>query len=277
MKLARSRVRRQAHALPVIRFENHALTSFAGLVLFQKLFAALDLKARPGRRFRGKDRGRAFGPATLFLQMIVHIIMGFRELREAAACRDDPMARRLPGLSRLPDVATLSRMLRDADSQTVQRLRRLLAEMIFQRVAAPGLARLTLDFDGSVQSTRRHAEGTAVGYNKKRKGARSDYPLFCTVAQTHQVLDFLHRSGNVHDSHGAREFILGCVHAVRRALPGIIVEVRMDIHTCQLNDVNSFDYLTQLQRHAEDLAARPEHWMPWNYRETIANSSADTC
>jgi transposase len=37
------------------------------------------------------------------------------------------------------------------------------------------------------------------------------------------------------------------------------------IHTCQLNDVNPFDYLTELQRHAADLAARPENWMPWKY------------
>jgi len=228
MKLARSQVRRQARALPVIKFENRVLTSFAGLVLFQKLFAVLDLKARLQRCFRGRDGGRAFGPATIFLQLIVHLVLGFRELREAAAYRDDPMVQRLLGLQRLPDVATISRMLKEADARSVRHLRRLLAEMIFQRIAALGLTRLTLDFDGSVQSTRRHAEGTAVGYNKKRKGARSYYPLFCTVAQTHQVLDFLHRSGNVHDSHGAREFILACVHAVRKALPGIIVEVRMD-------------------------------------------------
>jgi hypothetical protein len=91
-----------------------------------------------------------------------------------------------------------------------------------------GLACITLDFDGSVQSTRRHAEGTAVGYNKKRKGARSYYPLFCTIAQTAQVLDFLHRSGNVHDSNGAREFIWACIEEVRRALPGARIEVRMD-------------------------------------------------
>jgi len=39
------------------------------------------------------------------------------------------------------------------------------------------------------------------------------------------------------------------------------------IHTCQLNNVTPFDYLTELQRHAADLAARPEDWMPWNYRE----------
>jgi transposase len=37
------------------------------------------------------------------------------------------------------------------------------------------------------------------------------------------------------------------------------------IHTCRLNDVNPFDYLTELQRHAADLAVRPENWMPWNY------------
>ena len=41
------------------------------------------------------------------------------------------------------------------------------------------------------------------------------------------------------------------------------------IHTCQLNDVNPFDYLTELQRHAADLAARPENWMPWNYRDEL--------
>jgi transposase len=38
------------------------------------------------------------------------------------------------------------------------------------------------------------------------------------------------------------------------------------IYTCQLNDVNPFDYLTQLQRHVDQVAASPELWMPWTYR-----------
>jgi transposase len=41
------------------------------------------------------------------------------------------------------------------------------------------------------------------------------------------------------------------------------------IHTCQLCGANSFDYLTELQRHAQELAAKPAAWMPWNYRTTI--------
>jgi transposase len=41
------------------------------------------------------------------------------------------------------------------------------------------------------------------------------------------------------------------------------------IHTCDLNKVNSFDYLTELQRHAAELKANPAEWMPWNYRDTL--------
>jgi hypothetical protein len=44
------------------------------------------------------------------------------------------------------------------------------------------------------------------------------------------------------------------------------------IHTCQLCGINSFDYLIELQRHAQELAGRPEEWMPWNYRETLART-----
>jgi len=42
------------------------------------------------------------------------------------------------------------------------------------------------------------------------------------------------------------------------------------IHTCELNGANPFDYLTELQRHAEQLKEKPSEWMPWNYRETLA-------
>ena len=42
------------------------------------------------------------------------------------------------------------------------------------------------------------------------------------------------------------------------------------IHTCELNGANPFDYLTELQRHAEELKQNPSAWMPWNYGDTLA-------
>jgi transposase len=41
------------------------------------------------------------------------------------------------------------------------------------------------------------------------------------------------------------------------------------IYTCQLNGANPFDYLTELQRHADQVAVSPEAWMPWNYCEAL--------
>jgi transposase len=44
------------------------------------------------------------------------------------------------------------------------------------------------------------------------------------------------------------------------------------IHTCELCGANSFDYLTESQRHGGELAASPSEWMPWNYREKLARA-----
>src|SRR5258708_2546083 len=44
------------------------------------------------------------------------------------------------------------------------------------------------------------------------------------------------------------------------------------IHSCQLAGANSFEYLTELQRHVPELIARPAEWMPWNFREKLAHS-----
>ena len=41
------------------------------------------------------------------------------------------------------------------------------------------------------------------------------------------------------------------------------------IHTCELNGVNPFDYLTELQKHANELSSHPDRWMPWNYRQML--------
>ena len=41
------------------------------------------------------------------------------------------------------------------------------------------------------------------------------------------------------------------------------------IHTCRLNGVNAFDYLTAIAQHTRDVAAAPKEWLPWNYHKTL--------
>ena len=46
------------------------------------------------------------------------------------------------------------------------------------------------------------------------------------------------------------------------------------IHTAEWCGANPFDYLTELQRHAEELKQTPSEWMPWNYRETLMRADS---
>ncbi|MGB6392329.1 MAG: transposase [Candidatus Acidiferrales bacterium] len=46
------------------------------------------------------------------------------------------------------------------------------------------------------------------------------------------------------------------------------------IHTCELNRINPFDYLTEVLRHPAEVAVRPAEWMPWNYGRDAAAVAA---
>jgi len=41
------------------------------------------------------------------------------------------------------------------------------------------------------------------------------------------------------------------------------------IHTCVLNKVNPFDYMTQIQKHSSLLFKNPGQWLPWNYKVSV--------
>jgi hypothetical protein len=228
MKTPRRQIDGKTHVLPCLQFQAQQLTSFAGVVIFQKLFAELGLSARLRACCRHLPCTHLYSFTRLLQVLILHILLGFRHLRDVNYYRHDPLVKHSLGLGTLPSPATLSRMLSQADLPAVEHLRGLLRTLCLERLRTAKLARVTLDFDGSVQPTKKHAEGSAVGYCRKKKGLRSYYPLFCTLAQIGQVFDVWHRPGNVHDSHGAIDFVAQCIAAVREALPRAILEVRMD-------------------------------------------------
>lgn len=45
------------------------------------------------------------------------------------------------------------------------------------------------------------------------------------------------------------------------------------IHTCALCEVNPFEYLQALQRHAQDVIADAALWLPWNYHAQLARAA----
>ncbi|WP_428262310.1 IS1380 family transposase [Haliangium sp.] len=227
MRSSKAQVEARVHALPALRFEEQQLTSYSGAVVLQALFERLALKKRLARCFKPL-LGAAYATQAIVLLLVVHLMVGCRQLRDRDYYADDPLIKRVVGLRQIPDVATITRRLANTEEEELGRVHDLNRSVVLERLTMEGFRRVTLDFDGSVITTRGHAEGSAVGYNRKHKGARSYYPLFCTVAQTGQIFDHLHRSGNVHDSNGARDFMRACFDQVRSSLPDVRLEARMD-------------------------------------------------
>lgn len=229
MRVSRKNVTSATHAIPEIRFEEQELTSFGGLVMLQALLQAIGLRSRLRAAVGHLSSSSGYCASRMVLLMIVHLFLGWRRLRDLDYYRTDPLVKHVVGLHRMPDVSTVSRRLTEFDQRSVDNLRGLLRGLVAERAIAASPRRLTLDFDGSVISTKaRGIEGTAVGYNSKSKGSRSYYPLFAVMAQTGQAFDILHRAGNCHDSRGALDFILACEQNLYSEGFRGILEVRLD-------------------------------------------------
>ncbi len=281
MKYCKVQIRRRVYGIPELCFEDQRLSSFSGLVVIQALIKKLRLRARLKGCFEHLQHNPIVGFNVVALLLIVHLMLGYRRLREMERYQEDPLVLRLLGLSRLPDISTVTRRLSQVDRQSIRNVRQMNRALVLDPLASMRLSRLTLDFDGSVLSTGRFAEGTAVGFNKHKKGRRSYYPLFCTTAQSGQVLDVHHRPGNVHDSNGAEQFIRRGIQDVRSVLPGVKLEARLDSaffadkHVDLLDDKGveltisvPFERFTELKAIVEGR----KRWRPldrtWSYFET---------
>ena len=229
MKLSSQEVQANKCSLPTIKFQDANLTSFAGIILFQALFKKLHLKQKIAKCFQHLQFSPSYRLACIFQILVVHVLLGFRRLRELAYYKDDPMVLRTVGLKRMPEVSTITRSLNHLDNPSYEAVRALCRQLVLDRLAASNFSTLTADFDGSVIWTQsRNTEGTAIGYNTKRRGARGYYPLFATLAQTGQVFDLEHRPGNIHDTYRAKEFIEHVFDQLRLALPKVKLEARFD-------------------------------------------------
>jgi hypothetical protein len=230
VKSSKAQVHARYHKIPRLRFEDRKLTSFAGVVVFMALFRALLIRERIRTCFQHIRSSGTYGFPAVIMMLLIHLLLGFRRIRSIDYYRDDVLLRHVLGLKRkLPDVSTVTRNLSKADPRSVANLHATIREIFYERILEQGFTRLTIDFDGTVVwTTGGGKEGTASGFNKKKKGARGYYPLLCTCAQTGQVVDFLFRPGDVHDSNGAVDFIVENIARLKELNHKLRIESRFD-------------------------------------------------
>ena len=212
-----------------IEFGDEKLTSFAGLELLRRFLRAVDFVSELRRSEHKLGLGGDFSLVRLVLTIVGMLIAGAKRLHHLAFLGDDPVFLRFAGLSRAPTERTLSRALKKMTFRTWSELDRLATLVARASLDGVDAHRWTLDIDGSVLTTGLHVERAKRGFNPHHRKNPSYYPILCTIAQTGHVLGHQNRRGNVHDSHGAAEFLRRNVRTARDDLGfARTIEVRVD-------------------------------------------------
>ncbi len=211
-----------------IEFAEQNLSSYSGLELIRRYFSLIQLNSRVRRAFAAADVGGDYTVVHLILIFVALWLTGGRRLRHIPFIAEDPLVQRLCGLKTLPSDRTVSRWLGQFTNDALQALVSLNSEIVTEKLKAMNLARVTLDFDGTVLSCGDEVKWAARGYNPHNRHAKSLYPLLCHVAQTGHFLRVLNRPGDIHDSNQALDVIRAAVAEIRKALPSAVIEVRLD-------------------------------------------------
>jgi len=247
-----------------IEFAEQDLSSFSGLELFRRYFGLIQLNSRVRSAFRRHKLKGDYSVVHFVMVFIALWLTGGRRLRHIPFIAEDPLVQRLCGLrDRLPSDRSVSRWLGQFTNDALQCLVSLNSEIVGLKLQALNLARVTLDFDGTVLSCGDMVKWAARGYNPHNRHSKSLYPLLAHVAQTGHVLRVLNRPGDRHDSNRALEVIRASVDEIRKILPQAVIEVRLDSAFFQE------DIIKYLSRERIEFAIKVPMWQWLNLKQMI--------
>jgi hypothetical protein len=229
MRLRIASLRRVCKSDLPVEFVRQDLTSYGGLELLRRFFSRLGLYGRLRRAFDAAGMGGDYGGGRLVLLIVGLLAVGARRLEHLRYVASDPLLGRLCGLARIPSSRTVANWLKRFTQRTLTALVAVTRDLLYEQIEQLGLARLTIDVDGTVINTGSQVAWAFRGFNPNRRNTRSYYPLVAHLAQTGQILRLRNRPGNVHDSRGAVHFLRETIRELRgRFGSRVAIEFRMD-------------------------------------------------
>ena len=213
-------------------FDGGRITSDAGLLWLAEADGQLGLCegiAEHVPEWRGQSVRHSL--LTLVRQRVYQIACGYEDQNDADALRKDPLLKLV--LGRLPDSGaelasqpTLSRLENAPGTKDCLRIARSLGELYVHERGKDGTPeRVLLDFDATDDPAHGEQEGT---YYHGYYGERIYHPLLLFDGETNQLITAVLRCGNTHASRGALSVLKRIVGRLKRAWPGVEVEIRAD-------------------------------------------------
>lgn len=204
--------------------EKH-LTHFGGIFLIHSFCKKIGLKRLLQRKIRFQNRSGRYQPTELILSIIYAIIVGIPRLNQVKILQGNGAFQRIIGLKTFPYASSLRRFLKRADPAVIQSINRLHDHLRLKLFYLPKpRTSLLFDFDSSVLTIYgKYIEEARVGYNPRKRGARSYHPLLCFESHTREFWHGVLRPGNVYTSAGSVDFLNACLAKV----PPYIYRIRV--------------------------------------------------
>lgn len=266
MRLRLPELRHVVKADLPIEFAEQDITSYSGLELFRRYFGLLDLHRRIRDACRSAGLRSDYGCGRMVLVVIGLLLVGARRLEQLKYLREDPVVLRLCGLKRMPTDRTVTNWLKQFTQKSLQALISVNSELLYEQIERLGLARLTIDVDGTVVQAGKTVSWAFRGFNPHHRKSLSYYPLLMHLAQTGQILRIKNRPGNVHDSKGADSYLRELIRELRgRFGRSMVLEFRMDSAFFQRRIFNL------LEREGCLYAVKAGFWHWVHLKERVAN------
>jgi len=225
-------------------FDADTLTHWGGLVLFRQFCKSLNLRyflqhtvAWPAYH------GREYQPVDLFLAHLYAIVAGIGRIENTKSLIHNGLLPPLLGLPNFPHRDTLRSFLwrfGPNELRSLQTAHDKFRGELFSRLGL--LYGAIVDADTTALITYGSQEGTAVGYIPKRRHRQRSYaPIISSEGRTGLSLGMELRSGDVHSSRGAWNFLQRIIEKLPSTIASTRTRVRLDGAFYDRNLIQSLD------------------------------------
>ena len=201
------------------------LTHFGGIFLIHQFCKKLRLKWHLQNYVKFPYYHKRYHPVELILAIIYALIAGINRLSKTKILQGNGAFQQIVGLKNFPYSSSLRRFLKRVNPKTIHGINRVHDYLRLKMFYLPKpRTSILFDFDSSVLTLYgKLIEGAKVGYNPRKRGARSYHPLLCFEYHTRDFWHGILRPGNAYTSTGSADFLKACLEK----LPPHLYRIRL--------------------------------------------------
>lgn len=221
-----------------ITFVEDNITRYGGLYLLNSFCKKLNLKWYLQNYVKIHAAKQKYQTAEFLLILIYTSILGIKRIEDIKYLQTNGVTKKLIGIDRIPDNTAIRRFLYSLKPKAIRRIVRvhnLIQKKIFLKIHTQ--TSLTLDIDGTVLTVFGKQQRAKVGFNPKRRGARSYLAMLCFESNREFWYGSLYH-GSVSQVKVAKHLIKKCL--AKLPYPIYRIRVRLDAGFYSFDLIDNF-------------------------------------